>query len=115
MKTISQSGEVLQIPLGDFALITLDRENPMNSSARRHIAYVRYNGLNQGVAHLEIGEYDGKKEHQEGRLIYFPKDGDSLNYRINTGGLRVKFKDIIVTGKDFTAEDSTERQTAIRD
>ena len=117
MKSITENGQNVDIPLGDFVIVSLDRENSMNPSATRHMAYIRYNGLFNGVAHLEMGEYDGRKDHQEGRLIYFPKTKEegTLDYRVNTRGQRIKLDRIIISPYQFSAIDSTERQTAIRD
>ena len=109
----------ITIKLGDFQVLSLDRENPMNPSAKVHLAYVRYNGMmphgNQSVMNFEIGRYDGNKEIQEGHPYYLPETERMIDCRVDTYGRRVKLAIVEASPLEIKAEDLIERQTAVRD
>ena len=108
----------LTIKLGDFQVITLDRQNSFDPNPI-HMAYIRYNGTipqgNQSVLAFEIGRYDGNKDVQEGSPYYLPVTEKIIDCRVDTYGRRVKLKIIEASSLEIKARDLTERQSAVRD
>ena len=109
----------LTLKLGDFAIVSLDRENPMYPESQVHYAFVRYNGMmpsgNGSVLAFEIGRYFKDKEVQEGHSHFIPADETNVNCRVDTYGRTVKFEILELSPLEITAKDLIERQSAVRD
>ena len=107
------------IKLGDFKVLSLNRENPMDSSAKVNRAYIRYNGMfpqgDEKVMNFEIGRYDGNKEIQEGHSYYLPSTENMIDCRVDTDGRKVRLKILEASPLEIKAKDLIERQTAVGD
>lgn len=107
------------IKLGNFQVLSLNRENPMDLSAKVHLAYIRYNGMmpsgNQSVMAFEIGRYDVNKDIQEGHPYYLPETEKMIDCKVDINGRRVKLEIIEASPLEIKAKDLIERQTAVRD
>ena len=105
------------IKLGDFEVLGLDVRNPLNSSTKLHMAYVRYNGMmpqgNQSVMVFEIGRYDGHKDIQEGHPYYLPETKRMIDCRVDTYGRRVKLEIVEASPLEIKAKNLTEKPTAV--
>jgi len=120
-----EKGKILSAPnditikLGDFQILSLDRENPMNPFTKLHQAYIRYNGMmpkgNKSVMIFEIGRYDENKHTQKGHPYYLPETGKMIDCRVDTYGRRVKLEIVKASPLEIKVKDLIERQTAVND